>query len=79
MAELLLILWFTLICVLCAGFILGYVLGKTKATKYYESNMPQTAQEIQSIIDENEILTKENISLMKKLAEERGRYEHTRD
>jgi uncharacterized protein YneF (UPF0154 family) len=73
MAEILIILWFSLICVLIAGFILGYFLGKVHATREYESHMPKTVQELQSIMDENDILTKENIELMKQLAEEQNK------
>lgn len=37
MFEILLILWFSMICVLFAGGILGYQLGKTLTVKKYES------------------------------------------
>ena len=79
MAELLLILWF--VCIMCTvcGFILGYLFGKFRTLKYYEDKHPVTYDFVDSLIDENEILTKENIDLMQKLSEVIAEYEKLKD
>lgn len=69
MGELLIILWFIVVmCTLC-GLLLGYLFGKAQTVKSYEKRFPYTFDYVQSIYDENEILTQENIDLMKKIAE----------
>lgn len=46
MAEIMLILWFSLVCVLIVGFILGYQLGKTITIKRYHIAIEETIREI---------------------------------
>ena len=46
MAEILIILWFSLVCVLIAGFILGYQLGKTITIKRYHIAIEETIREM---------------------------------
>ena len=68
MGELLIILWFTLVCCMLAGFILGYLLGKARTTKQFET-LPYTLQQVQEIMNENTFLVKENQQLIKELSE----------
>ena len=46
MAEILLLLWFALICVLIAGFILGFGLGKALTIKHYHLSVEQLVDEV---------------------------------
>ena len=46
MAEIMLILWFSLVCVLIAGFILGYQLGKVVTIKHYHVSIEQQVKEL---------------------------------
>lgn len=69
MAELLLILWFVVIMCTACGFLLGYLFGKFRTLKEYEDKHPITYDYVDNLIGENEILTKENIELMKRIAE----------
>ena len=69
MGELLLILWFIVVmCTLC-GLLLGYLFGKARTVKAYESRYPYTFDYVESIYDKNEALEQENIDLLKKIAE----------
>ena len=46
MAEILIMLWFSLVCVMLAGFILGYGLGKSITIKRYHISLEETIKEI---------------------------------
>ena len=46
MAEILIILWFSLVCVLIAGFILGYQLGKAITIKHYHISIETQVKEL---------------------------------
>jgi len=46
MAEILIILWFSLVCVLIAGFILGYQLGKAITIKHYHISIEETVRDL---------------------------------
>ena len=46
MAEILILLWFALICVLIAGFILGFGLGKALTIKHYHLSIEQLVNEV---------------------------------
>ena len=50
MAEIMIILWFSLVCCLLAGFILGYQLGKALTIKHYHLTLEQMVEEV---IDEH--------------------------
>ena len=54
MAEILIILWFSLVCVLIAGFILGYQLGKTLTVRKYEQQENVWLADLDEILNKSE-------------------------
>ena len=79
MAELLLILWF--VCIMCTacGFLLGYLFGKFRTIKHYQDKHPVSYDYVDQLIGDNDILTKENIELMKMIAELQAELEKYND
>lgn len=53
MAQMLLILWFCIVAVLIAGLILGFILGQSKAIKYYAETQLNSTKALENIIEEH--------------------------
>ena len=61
MAEILIILWFSVVCCMVAGFILGYFLGKARTIKQLDT--PYTKAQVNEIIQERNELERRNADL----------------